>query len=1074
MLYFRLSRLAALLVIVASIARAALTHDATRWSFSLFLIYCGLLVATIAKYAQENLKGQSHYHRFGALLLFTSLSLYLTYGFHSILTFAAGWVLSGWGAGLLIDHFGDARSGLARNKVARYFLIGDLSIFITAFYCEYRKINLFESSTAPVFLVVLLALAGVIRSGAFPFHRWLALTNEAPSPLSALLHAGVVNGLGLMLLSFPALKELRLPIVILCLLTIFFSLVMMRHRHDEKGKLANGTSMQMAYMAIEGSLGLSAAVLLHIIGHGSYKSWSFLRVGGVPSRWKKNQELYLPEHKGGALYNAFTNAITVALLGAVVALALASRDSALTLVLLTISLTSYLLFVKRLAPKLFLPAIGFAIAAVGFLFAETYGLSRLLPSHPASRFALGCVAVAVIVMTLAIRKIPYHYSLKLSTMLMGVRRTPRIQSTVADSNSTLVNEISKTLERYSKYFEPGLSLSNMVAQDPVPGLHSLSYQGAAQELARFGISSYPQSSDSSGAITRNFSRAALKAIDQASWWSAEASHNISKISDSTVGPYTLWRSNSPSGMLMPSDPLVMLSNYVASSNRDAKDVLAALIGCDLGWYQYFLGKHISLITELLALRAALFTVFSAELSVGVGVSIEPLEKSLRSQEEAEVTALMQKLADRPSQLPRATSNVAMVMCIDVRSEKMRRVLESRHGVATLGFAGFFGADISIVTQNQSHSFENQMCPLILKPSIQLNNNKTPQFKELISALWGQANRGSGALAMAEGFGLLQLALNLRNTFAPKLSKNYVAQESSPIISDEAYLAIPFESKVHLARTLMSNLPLDSYAEVIFVGHESGVPNNPFTSLYECGACGGNSGLVNAYYAAKLLNDSKVMSAAGFAHCSTSFGYAMHNTTHQTIHILAGGPLTSPLAKDHSLTQRTKVREAWWQAFPEFGLTGNVGAIIAPRALTAHLDLNGKYFLHDYDSTQDTSGAKLASILAGPGQVMQMINSQYNLTVCDPANFSAGDKTRLNVFTQAGALAGAGGALKRGMPWQAIGLTENEPLHQPIRLQIFIAAPQELINSALAQTPLAELVANGWIAVHALNYELNKI
>jgi uncharacterized protein YbcC (UPF0753/DUF2309 family) len=61
-----------------------------------------------------------------------------------------------------------------------------------------------------------------------------------------------------------------------------------------------------------------------------------------------------------------------------------------------------------------------------------------------------------------------------------------------------------------------------------------------------------------------------------------------------------------------------------------------------------------------------------------------------------------------------------------------------------------------------------------------------------------------------------------------------------------------------------------------------------------------------------------------------------------------------------------------------------------------------------------------------------------------------------------------------MPWQAIGVKENEPLHHPIRLQIFIAAPQKLINSALAQTPLAELVANGWFAVHALNYELNKI
>lgn len=98
----------------------------------------------------------------------------------------------------------------------------------------------------------------------------------------------------------------------------------------------------------------------------------------------------------------------------------------------------------------------------------------------------------------------------------------------------------------------------------------------------------------------------------------------------------------------------------------------------------------------------------------------------------------------------------------------------------------------------------------------------------------------------------------------------------------------------------------------------------------------------------------------------------------------------------------------------------------------------------------------------------MINSQYNFTVFDSHNFSAGDKTRLNVFTQAGALSGSGGSLKRGMPWQALGTRIDSSRHSPVRLQIFVAAPQDLVDQALAKSSLAILIANGWIGIHALN------
>lgn len=83
-------------------------------------------------------------------------------------------------------------------------------------------------------------------------------------------------------------------------------------------------------------------------------------------------------------------------------------------------------------------------------------------------------------------------------------------------------------------------------------------------------------------------------------------------------------------------------------------------------------------------------------------------------------------------------------------------------------------------------------------------------------------------------------------------------------------------------------------------------------------------------------------------------------------------------------------------FPEFGLAGNIGAIIGPRFLTSGLDLNGKYFLHDYDWTRDSDGAKLANILSGPGRVMQMISALYNFTVFDSLSISPQETKRVSM------------------------------------------------------------------------------
>lgn len=131
--------------------------------------------------------------------------------------------------------------------------------------------------------VTLLAVAIVLRSAQLPFHGWLIQVMEAPTPVSALLHAGIVN-LGafvaislapLFLGSTPALAIL----VGMGALSATLASLTMRTRGSVKGALAWSTCAQMGFVLVEIGLGAFDLALLHIVAHGAYKAHAFLASG---------------------------------------------------------------------------------------------------------------------------------------------------------------------------------------------------------------------------------------------------------------------------------------------------------------------------------------------------------------------------------------------------------------------------------------------------------------------------------------------------------------------------------------------------------------------------------------------------------------------------------------------------------------------------------------------------------------------------------------------------------------------------------------------------------------------------
>ena len=129
----------------------------------------------------------------------------------------------------------------------------------------------------------LFALAAILKSAQLPLHGWLIQVMEAPTPVSALLHAGVVNIGGFVLIRLADLIAVTpaaqwMLIIVGSLTAVLAGLVMMT-RISIKVRLAWSTCAQMGFMLMEVGLGLYELALLHLVAHSLYKAYAFLSAG---------------------------------------------------------------------------------------------------------------------------------------------------------------------------------------------------------------------------------------------------------------------------------------------------------------------------------------------------------------------------------------------------------------------------------------------------------------------------------------------------------------------------------------------------------------------------------------------------------------------------------------------------------------------------------------------------------------------------------------------------------------------------------------------------------------------------
>ncbi len=192
----------------------------------------------------------------------------------------------------IVSRTGDAALIGAVILLAISFGTGDIATILVAAR-EGQGLPLTIAAAA------LLAVAALLKSAQFPTHGWLTEVMETPTPVSALLHAGVVNAGGFLLIRFADVM-LQAPVVLAVLVmvggfTALFGSLVMLTQSAVKTSLAWSTVAQMGFMILQCGLALFPIALLHIVAHSLYKAHAFLGSGSAietvasirrPVRWR--------------------------------------------------------------------------------------------------------------------------------------------------------------------------------------------------------------------------------------------------------------------------------------------------------------------------------------------------------------------------------------------------------------------------------------------------------------------------------------------------------------------------------------------------------------------------------------------------------------------------------------------------------------------------------------------------------------------------------------------------------------------------------------------------------------------
>ncbi|WP_018130924.1 NADH dehydrogenase subunit 5 [Effusibacillus pohliae] len=271
--------------------------DRLAWLISL---YVWLLGWTIQRFCIRYMHGDRSYRFYFSLLTLTAEAASVTWLSDDLRLLVLLWGLPLFGLvqlAALKKEWEPARN--VSRLMAKMFAASWISLLLAAVWLwqatgHWRiSLALSEESLTRIGwehatgISLLLVLAAIIPAGQWPFQRWLLESSVIPTPVSAAMHAGLVNAGGMLLAKFSPLMDGGIPQTLLlfpAVVSVFVGTGILLVQPDYKRQLVASTMAQMGMMFIQCALGAYLLAVLHLMFHGLFKAALFLRSGSVVPR----------------------------------------------------------------------------------------------------------------------------------------------------------------------------------------------------------------------------------------------------------------------------------------------------------------------------------------------------------------------------------------------------------------------------------------------------------------------------------------------------------------------------------------------------------------------------------------------------------------------------------------------------------------------------------------------------------------------------------------------------------------------------------------------------------------------
>ncbi|ETZ05194.1 MULTISPECIES: proton-conducting transporter transmembrane domain-containing protein [Holospora] len=258
------------------------------------MVLIGFLGTVVCLFSKEYMKGDALYNNFFLNMSVLLTSVILITISDNLVVFLSAWGCCNGMTARLMTHKPSWKAARASGRLAfKNFVLGFIFI-ATSFILLYKETEslsiqyIVHHSSNSIFIfcaLIMLILGAMTQSAIYPFHRWLISSLNSPTPVSAIMHAGIINGGGFLLARFSPLyfnfPKILNVIFVVGLVSALLGSVWKLMQADVKRMLGCSTMGQMGFMLVQCGLGLFSSAIAHLCWHGVFKAYLFLSSGGA-------------------------------------------------------------------------------------------------------------------------------------------------------------------------------------------------------------------------------------------------------------------------------------------------------------------------------------------------------------------------------------------------------------------------------------------------------------------------------------------------------------------------------------------------------------------------------------------------------------------------------------------------------------------------------------------------------------------------------------------------------------------------------------------------------------------------